>query len=91
MSELKKTTETIIESLDLPQDLFQGMPILSLTGNRKLYISNHRGIMLYEKETIVILAKHMQIRIEGKELVIESYSQDELVIRGYISFVGMES
>lgn len=90
MSEFRKTTETIIESLDLPQDLFQGMPIISMTGNRKIYISNHRGILIYEKETIVILAKHMQIRIEGKELSIESYSQDELVIRGYISFVGME-
>jgi len=90
MSERRKAAETIIESLELPQDLFAGLPNIFLTGNRKLYISNHRGILMYEKEEIVILTKGMQIRIQGKELLIESYTQDELVIRGYISFIGME-
>lgn len=90
MSKHKKATETIIESLELPQDLFEGLPNLFLTGNRKLYISNHRGILLYEREEIVILAKSVQIHVHGKELMIESYTEDELVIRGYISFLGME-
>ena len=90
MSKHRKATETIIESLELPQDLFEGLPNLFLTGNRKLYISNHRGILAYEREEIIILAKAVQIKVHGKELVIESYSQDELVIRGYISFLGME-
>lgn len=90
MNEHRKITETIIESLELPQDLFEGLPNIFMTGNRKLYISNHRGILLYEKEEIVILAKNVQIKVHGKELMIESYSQDELVIRGYISFLGME-
>lgn len=90
MNEHRKITETIIESLELPQDLFEGLPNIFMTGNRKLYISNHRGILLYEKEEIVIPAKNVQIKVHGKELMIESYSQDELVIRGYISFLGME-
>lgn len=90
MSKQRIATENIIESLELPQDLFQGMPNLFLTGNRKLYISNHRGIMSYEKEEIIILAKAVQIKVQGRDLVIESYSKDELVIWGYISFIGME-
>ncbi len=90
MNKRRKITETIIESLELPQDLFEGMPNILLTGNRKLYISNHRGILAYEKDEIIILAKAVQIKVQGEELVIESYSKDELVIRGYISFVGME-
>ena len=90
MNKRRKPTETIIESLELPQDLFEGMPNLYLTGNRKLYISNHRGILTYEKEEIIILTKALQVKVHGEELVIESYSKDELVIRGYISFIGME-
>ncbi len=90
MSKHKTVTQTIIESLELPQDLFEGMPNIFLTGNRKLYISNHRGILAYEKDEIIILAKAVQVKVQGEELVIESFSKDELVIRGYISFLGME-
>lgn len=83
------TKSDIIESLELPQDLFEGMPNIYLTGNRKLYISNHRGILAYEKDEIIILAKAVQIKVQGKEMIIESFSKDELVIRGYISFLEM--
>ncbi len=81
---IEQTTTKIIESLALPQDLFLGMPCISFTGNRELYISNHRGILLYEKEQINVLAKSFQIQIKGKNLVIISYSKEELIIKGYI-------
>ena len=81
---IERTTNRIIESLDLPQDLFLGLPSLSMTGNRELYVSNHRGILSYEEDAIVILSKHFQIQIKGKNLIIDSYSKDELIIKGYI-------
>lgn len=81
---IEQTSNKIIESLDLPQDLFLGFPCISCTGNRELYISNHRGILLYETENIVILAKPFQIQIHGRGLIIESYSKDEVLIKGYI-------
>lgn len=81
---MEQTTNRIIESLDLPQDLFLGLPSLSMIGNREIYISNHRGILSYEEDTIVILAKTFQIHIKGRHLVIASYSKDELIIKGYI-------
>jgi sporulation protein YqfC len=90
MRKRREITSTIIESLELPQDLFEGMPNIFLTGNRKLYISNHRGILAYEKDEILILTKTVQIKVHGEDLIIESYSKDELVIRGYIYYVGME-
>lgn len=83
----KKTKKKIIQTLDLPQDLFLGMPNLSLSGNQEIYISNHRGIFLYGQEEMIILAKEYQIRIKGKNLNIFSYSKDDLTIQGYISMV----
>ena len=81
---IEQTTNKIIESLDLPQDLFLGYPSISFTGNRELHISNHRGILSYETESIVILAKPFQIHIHGRGLIIEIYSKDEVLIKGYI-------
>jgi len=83
----KQTTKKIIETLDLPQDLFLGVPNISLSGNKEVYISNHRGILSYGKEEMLILAKEFQIHVKGKNLDIISYSKEDLTIQGYISAV----
>lgn len=80
----KQTTNKIVTTLDLPKDLFLGLSNLSLCGNRELYISNHRGILSYGQEEMVILVKDYQILIKGKALCIVSYSKEELTIHGYL-------
>ncbi len=80
----KQTTNKLIQKLDLPQDLFLGYPNLSMCGNREIYISNHRGILSYAQEEIVILSKELQIKIKGTDLDIASYTKDELTIHGII-------
>ena len=80
----KLTTNKIITTLDLPLDLFLGLPNISLCGNREIYISNHRGILSYGQEEMVILVKDYQIQIKGKALCIISYTKEELTIQGYI-------
>ena len=80
----KHTTNKIIETLDLPKDLFMGYPNISLCGNREIYISNHRGILSYQQTEIIVLIKDYQIQITGKSLNIVSYSREELTIQGYI-------
>ncbi|MBQ6843383.1 MAG: YabP/YqfC family sporulation protein [Agathobacter sp.] len=80
----KQTTQKIIHTLDLPQDLFLGLPNISLCGNTEVYISNHQGILSYEEECANILVKDYQIQIKGRGLHIFSYSKDEVTIRGYI-------
>ena len=80
----KQTTNKIIETLDLPKDLFMGYPNISLCGNREIYISNHRGILSYQQNEIIILIKDYQIQISGKSLNIASYSREDLTIQGYI-------
>lgn len=80
----KQTANKIITALDLPQDIFLGLSNISLSGNREIYISNHRGILSYGQEEMVILVKDYQIQIKGKCLSIVSYTKEELTIQGYI-------
>lgn len=80
----KQNTNKILNALDLPQDLFLGLPNISMSGNREAYISNHRGILSYGQEEMVILVKDYQIMIKGKSLCIKSYTKEDLTIQGYI-------
>jgi len=80
----KQTANKIISTIDLPKDLFLGLSNISLSGNREVYISNHRGILSYGQQEMVILVKDYQIQIKGKALCIVSYTKEELTIQGYI-------
>lgn len=83
----KNTTKKIINTLDLPKDIFLGLPSISLSGNKELYISNHKGILHYGQEKIIILVMEYQIQIIGKELNIVSYTREDMTIQGYISLL----
>ena len=82
---IKQTTNNIISTLDLPKDLFLGLSEISLLGNRELYLSNHKGILSYGQNEIIILIKDYQVQIKGKQLSIVSYGKDDLMIQGYIN------
>ena len=81
---IEPKTEHLIESLDMPKDLFLGYPCIYLTGNQELYLSNHRGLLLYETEHIIILTKPFEAHVYGRSMVIETYSKEEILIKGYI-------
>ena len=85
MNEHKRNTANkIVSTLELPKDIFLGACNISFCGNREMYISNHRGILSYGEDEIVILTKEYQLQIRGKSLYISSYTKEELTIQGYI-------
>ena len=78
MSEhIKQTANKIITTLDLPKDIFMGLSNISFCGNREVYISNHRGILSYGQEEMIILVKDYQILFRGKNLTVISYSKED--------------
>jgi sporulation protein YqfC len=83
----KKKSETIVASLELPKDLFLGMPLLSLEGNRTLSIANHRGIVRCSSEVIVVATRSYAIEITGRALVIPRFSREMIEITGVVKSV----
>lgn len=79
--------ELLVQQLELPKDLFLGMPLLSMEGNRTLCIMNHRGIVQYTHETIIIAARSYGIRVTGRELTIPNFTRHLVEITGYIESI----
>ena len=78
---------TVIDTLELPKNIFCGLPLLSMEGNRSLCITNHRGIVRYSREKIVIATRNGSIEIAGRELLIPKFTKDIIEIRGYLEGV----
>lgn len=72
------------EAVDVPKDVALKAPILTLTGRTELTIENYRGIQEYSDLLIRVQTGCGEVRIKGKNLWIEYYTNMEMLIRGRI-------
>ncbi len=82
--EHKGLKEKLTTAAGMPKDVVQGAVVVTLIGNEEVCIENYRRIIEYTNDTIRVQAKKRQIRISGKQLQIEYYTNDEMKITGKI-------
>lgn len=90
MAALKKTAalaSDLAERLDLPEDALLGKAKLTVTAGRRALIENHRGILEYGTEQILVSTGRGRIRLLGSELKLLAMSGSELLISGKLSSV----
>ena len=83
---IKKRNE-IMDTLQLPKDIMLGAMKIELTGNSEAWIENYRGLLEYTDTCIRLQGKHGQVKIEGKALCIEYYTNEDLKITGCFSCI----
>lgn len=71
----------------MPKDVVLGVPIVTLTGQIEVSIENYRGIIEYTDLLVRVQTKIGQIRIVGKRLQIEYYTNDEMKVTGSITSI----
>ena len=75
---------TITDKVHLPKDVVEGAMILTLTGNREVFVENYKGIIEYTCKVIRLQAKYQQVLFEGSNLCIEYYTNEDMKISGII-------
>ena len=81
------------EALDLPQDVLFDMPRLTLIGSKQLYIENHRGVVHFSEDKLVLDLSVGQLEVSGAELVIRNIMPEEVAVEGHIKniqYIGTE-
>ncbi|WP_461816039.1 sporulation protein YqfC [Faecalimonas sp.] len=72
---------------NLPKDVILGVPIITMTGQLEVYVENYKGILEYTDTMIRIRSKIGQIKVIGKNMQIEYYTNDEMKIIGHIKTI----
>lgn len=86
-----KWKEEIVETLELPKDLMYGAVLVSLTGRQEVLVENYRGILEYNQNHISLQTKTCRLVIQGKNLHISYYTNEEMKITGMIDSVLYEN
>lgn len=79
--------EEMSSRLHLPADVLAGAPVITATGRNELRVENYKGIIEYNGNLIKVQTKLCKVCIEGKELNILYFTEDEMRITGYIQAI----
>ena len=72
------------EVLEMPEELTLDMPRITLIGNIKLSVENHKGIMEYNENEIKLRVNEGFLTAAGKNLSLKNISPDEILLTGEI-------
>ena len=87
---LKSIMDRAVETFDLPGEILSGMPKLTVTGNRRLHVETHRGLLEYDPSLIIINGGAMILTIRGLNMDISAMSAEEILINGLIYGIDFE-
>ena len=88
---LNQVKSNIVESLELPRDIMYGAVIITAMGRNQVLVENYKGIIEYPREKIRLQTKNCQVTVQGKQLVVEYYTNEEMKITGFIQGISYDS
>lgn len=89
--ERKKRLARLEEILEMPKELIEDEPKITIVGFEQLLIENYKGILEYEEFFIKLKTKIGIIAISGFSLNLEEMTEDDVMITGKIESVDLES
>lgn len=78
-----------VEVFDLPGEAAFGVPRVTVTGASKVHIENHKGLLEYGPQAIVVNTPGMMVKLRGERLEISAMSDLELVVTGDLAGVDL--
>lgn len=72
---------SLVKSFELPED-FAVRGHIELLGREKAIISDVRAIVTYESDLLVMVLPWGKLRITGKGLIVEMFTEKQVSVRG---------
>ncbi len=80
----KRITNKINKVLEVPRELSNGEPKITIIGFDEMLIENYKGILEYEEFYIKISTEIGIININGFNLSLEQVTEDDILVKGTI-------
>lgn len=82
MKHIRGLCEDLTDRLELPREAVGGEAKLTMWGDRRLLIENHRGVLAYGTEEIRVAAGRRQLVVRGAQLYMSAMNREELLVCG---------
>lgn len=78
----KRISERVSDAWGVPKDVIMNIPRLTISGDKEIYIENHKGIMQYSDNEIRVSTPMGIVHICGKSLILERIRLEDILISG---------
>lgn len=82
--------QRLSQTIGKADDIILGVPVVEMTGDHRVLIENHKGVIEYGKERICVNVKFGCLCINGSVMEITRMTKDQLVISGEIDSVSVQ-
>lgn len=72
---------------DMSDDVLPGVPLVEITGDHRVLIEHHRGVVAYGCHEICVRVRYGILSVSGSALNLARMTKDQLVICGCIENV----
>ena len=79
--DLENSKRKAAKASKFPEDVVLGMPNVEILGHSEMRIENYRGLIEYTDQLVRVQTKIGQIRITGKHLQVDSYTNISIYSR----------
>ncbi len=76
--------------LDMPRELDNTEPKITMISFDEMFIENYKGILEYEEFFIKVATEVGTININGYKLTLEQITEDDIGIKGIIKSIELE-
>jgi sporulation protein YqfC len=76
--------------LDMPRELDNTEPKITMISFDEMFIENYKGILEYEEFFIKVATEIGTININGYKLTLEQITEDDIGIKGIIKSIELE-
>lgn len=84
LDKAKQIQNQFADFLEIPQDALLDLPRITIIGDLRLFLENHRGIIEYTSEKIRVSVSGGQLEITGQNLALKNIKPDEIAVEGRI-------
>lgn len=83
----KRVQQGFANALDIPEDALLNLPKITVTGNSRVLIENHKGVIEYTSGKLRIGVSFGEIEITGRDFFLKNILSDELSLQGQIESI----
>lgn len=84
---MNEKIDSVLRNLELPSDVVEFAPKVSVISTVRVLIENHNGIKLYSENEIIIKCKDFNISVSGSNLSIKEVTKEYIYIFGKINCI----
>lgn len=70
--------------LDLPEDVLRDLTRVSVVGEERVYVENHKGLVSYTPQLVRINTRDAQLLIAGSGLTVHGVGSEAISVSGTI-------